>query len=341
MGDPDGAARDPTPRERGFRLPADYETHERVVISWPTMRRIDFWRNHLGAARDAYAVIIRAIAEYEKVTVVADEGEGRTAEGWLGDGIEVIELAIDDSWIRDNGPIVVTNEAGDRLGVHFDFNAWGGRVPPWDRDAAMAGPLCDHLGIEHRPVPVVLEGGAVATDGQGTLVATESSVLHPNRNPGMTKERMEQTLTDELGIERIVWLARGLADDTTNGHVDNIVAFVAPGEVLLQTTTDVSDPDYNTARDNRLRLEAAGLAVTEIDVLPHVQCFDQLVEVPYLNYFVANDAVVVPLAGAAADREMLAKIADCFPGRKPIGVPGSVLAYGGGGVHCITRAIPA
>jgi agmatine deiminase len=205
----------------------------------------------------------------------------------------------------------------------------------------MAEPLCDFLGIEHRAVPVVLEGGAVATDGTGTIVAVESSVLHPNRNGDMPKARMEQMLHDELGAERIVWLARGLADDPTNGHVDNVVAFYEQGRALLQTTTDVSDPDYATARDNRATLEAAGIEVTEIDVLPHVQCFDQIVEVPYLNYYVANEAVIIPLAGAAADREMVARIADCFPGRKPVGVPGSVLAYGGGGVHCITRGIPA
>jgi agmatine deiminase len=305
------------------------------------MRRIEFWRNHLGAARDAYAVIVRALAEFEPVTVVADEGEGRTAEGWVGDGIDVIELPIDDSWLRDNGPMILTDGSGGQLGVDFDFNGWGERVAPWDRDAAMAGPLCDHLGIEHRHVPVVLEGGAVANDGEGTFVVTESSVLHPSRNPDMTRERMEQVLVDELGATVVVWLPRGLADDPTNGHVDNVVAFVGPGQALLQTTTDASDPDYTTARENRALLEAAGIEVVEIDVLPHVQCFDQLVEVPYVNYYVGNDAVIIPLAGAAADREMVGRIADCFPGRKAVGVPGTVLAYGGGGVHCITRGIPA
>ncbi len=322
-------------------MPADYEPHERVIIAWPTMRRIDFWRNHLGAARDAYAVIIRAIAEHEQVLVVADEGEGRTAEGWLGDSIEVIELPIDDCWIRDNGPIFLKDENGQRLGVHFGFNGWGGRLAPWDRDAAAAGPLCDHLGIERSVAPIVLEGGSVATNGEGLLVATEQCLLHPNRNPGLSKSEIDQHLRDQLGVREILWLARGLADDLTDGHVDNIVAFVGPSDVLLQTTTDVSDPDYRTGRDNRERLEAAGLRVTELDVLPHVKCFDQMVEVPYLNYYVANDAVIVPLAGAAADRDMVQQIGEFFPGRKAVGVPGTVLAYGGGGVHCITQQVPS
>jgi len=341
-GDHDSPEDGTTPASRGFHLPAEYDKHERVVISWPTMRRIDFWRNHLGAARDAYSVIIRAIAEYEPVLVVADEGEGHTAAGWVGDGVEVIELPIDDSWLRDNGPVVLCNDDGERLCVQFGFNGWGGKLPPWDRDAAVAAPLAHHLGIELHVAPLVLEGGSITANGKGTIITTEQCLLHPSRNPDLSRADIERVLTEQLGVDRVVWLSRGLADDWgTDGHVDNVAAFVGTDSVLLQTTTDVADPDYRTGRENRERLEAAGLRVTELDVLPHVQCFDQTVEVPYLNFYVANDAVFVPLAGAAADQEMVDRVGDCFPGRRAIGVPGTVLAYGGGGVHCITRQIPA
>lgn len=336
---PDGNG---TPASRGFRLPAEYAPHDRVVISWPTMRRIGFWRNHLGAARDAYAVIIRVIAEHEPVLVVADEGEGRAAEAWLGNEIEVIELPIDDSWIRDNGPLIVRNDDGDRLGIHFGFNGWGGRLPPWGRDAAVAEPLCEKLGIQRHVAPIVLEGGAVTSNGEGLLITTEQCLLHPNRNPDLSKEQAEKHLRENLGAEHVVWLTKGLADDWgTDGHVDNVAAFVDSHHVLLQATTDVSDPDYTTARENRELLEAAGVKVTEIDVLPHVQCFDQMVEVPYLNYYPANRAVIVPLAGAAADREIVEQIGSFFPDRKVIGVPGAVLAYGGGGIGSITQPVPA
>ncbi|MCX7621512.1 MAG: agmatine deiminase family protein [Acidimicrobiales bacterium] len=331
-----------TPADHGFRLPAPDATHERVIIAWPTMRRIEFWRGHLGAARDTYALIARAIAEYEPVLVIADEGEGRAAQGWLGSGIEVLELPIDDSWIRDNGPFFVRNDAGERAAVQFRFNGWGQRLAPWDRDASVGERLAAHLGLPFFVAPMVLEGGAVAVDGAGTLVATESSILNENRNPGMTKRDAETILRDYLGVHTIVWLARGLHDDWgTDGHVDNVVAFTRPGHVLLQGTTDASDPDWHTAIENRRRLEEVGIEVTEIDVLPHVQCFDEMVEVPYLNFYVANGAVFVPLAGAAADTEIVSRIAAHFPGHRAVGVPGTVLAYGGGGVHCITLPVPS
>ena len=188
----------------------------------------------------------------------------------------------------------------------------------------------------------MLEGGSIASNGDGTLITTEQCLLHPNRNPSLSKAQIEQTLKDQLGVDHVVWLAKGLADDWgTDGHVDNVAAFFGRDQVLLQTTTDVSDPDHHTARENRDRLEAAGLKVTELDVLPHVQCFDQMVEVPYINFYVANDAVFVPRAGAAADQEMVDRVGDCFPGRRAVGVPGTILAYGGGGVHCITQQVPA
>jgi agmatine deiminase len=311
------------------------------VIAWPTMRRVDFWRGHLGAARDAYAVVTRAIAEHEPVLVVADEGEGRAAEGWLGDGIEVIELPIDDSWIRDNGPTVLVDDAGERLGVQFGFNGWGRRVVPHDRDAAVGPLLGEHLGIPVERAPLVIEGGAFAGDGAGTLITTEPCVLSDDRNPGLGRDDAEAVLRDWLGAERVIWLAAGLSDDLTGGHVDNVAAFTAdPGTVLLQTTTDPDDPDHAIAADNERRLRDAGLEVVVIDVLPHVQCFDEIVEIPYLNFSVTDTAVFVPVGGAAADREIVEQIASHFPGHAAVPVPAAVLAYGGGGVHCITQPVP-
>ncbi|MEZ5141592.1 MAG: agmatine deiminase family protein [Acidimicrobiales bacterium] len=330
-----------TPAERGFRLPAATAAHERTVMAWPTMRRIDFWRGHLGAARDAFAATARLIAEREPVLVVADEGEGRAAAGWLGDGIEVVELALDDSWIRDTGPVVVVDEAGERLAVHLGFNGWGERLAPWDRDAELASPLAAHLGLPVERAPFVLEGGAFVGNGRGTIVVSESCVLDERRNPGLARSPAEDLLRAWLGVERVVWIAGGLADDRAGGHIDDVVAFTDdPDRVLLQTTTDTDDPDHAAAADARRRLEEAGLDVVEIDVLPHVECFDEIVEVPYVGFYV-GDGSTRPRRRRRRRRRMLDLIGAQFPGRETVPVPATVLAYGGGGVHAITTSVPA
>jgi len=339
---PGGDAADQPPGRRGYRLPAPTDPVERVVIAWPTMKRVDFWRNHLGAARDAFAIVARTLAEYTDLVVVTDLGEARSAAGWIGGDVEVVELAIDDSWLRDNGPLTLCHDDGSRLALHCGFNGWGSRLVPFDADAAVAADIADHLGIAVQSAPFVLEGGAVAGNGAGTVVTTASCLLHPNRNGEVDRSTVESWLADWLGAEQVIWLPAGLADDWgTDGHVDNLVCFTDERTVLLQTTTDTGDPDWHTAAECRRLLADHDIEVVEIDVLPHVQCFDQLVEVPYLNHLVTTDAVFVPLAGAAADREMVERIGASYPGRSVVGVPGTVLAYGGGGLHSLACPIPA
>ncbi|MCU0268091.1 MAG: agmatine deiminase family protein [Acidimicrobiales bacterium] len=332
-----------TPHALGLRMPAEADPHERTLLSWPPEAKRPFWGDHLEAARDAWAETARAVAAFEPVLVVADVGEGDAVAARLGDvpDVDVVELPLDDSWIRDNGPIVVTDGTGRRAGVHFGFNSWGGKHPPWDRDAELPAPLCEHLGLDRLTAPFVLEGGSIAVDGEGLLVTTERCLLHPNRNPTLTRAEIEEGLRDWLGIDRVLWLPDGLADDDeTDGHVDNVVALPRPGTVLLQGCDDPDDADHATAAENRRRLLDAGLEVIEVPVLPRVPCFDRVVEVPYLNYYVCNGGVVVPVTGAPSDADVLEVIAEAYPGRDVVGVPGAVPAFGGGGVHCITQQVP-
>ena len=310
-------------------------------MGWPTMKRIDAWRGHLGAARDAVAIVVRTIAELEPVLVVAEVGEGRAAAGWIGDGVEVVELPMDDAWLRDTGPVVLTDADGGRAAVHFGFDAWGGRHDDYTLDAALGGALADHLGLAPERAPFVLEAGAVTATADGTVITTASCLLDPARNGAVDAATVEAWFADWLGAARVVWLPSGLADDRAGGHVTNLVAVGGDGRILLQTTTDASDADHHAAAAARSALADAGLEVVELDVLPHVACFDATVEVPYVNLHVGNAGVFVPLGGAAADGEMLDRIADCFPGRQVVGVPGTVLAYGGGGVRTLTCPIPA
>jgi agmatine deiminase len=232
---------------------------------------------------------------------------------------------------------------GLRAGVDFRFNAWGDKFHPYDDDAAFAARILERLG-ESRidATDLVLEGGSIAVDGEGTLITTEQCLLHPSRNPALSREQIEARLREALGVERVVWLGLGLVeDDDTDGHVDNICAWIEPGKVLLQTVADEADPNYGHCRENARRLADAGIEVVELDVLPRLDADGPPTVVPYVNYYVANGALIVPVTGAETDADALALLERLYPGREAVPVSGTTLAPGGGGVHCITQQVPA
>jgi agmatine deiminase len=226
------------------------------------------------------------------------------------------------------------------VAVHFAFNAWGEKFSPWDRDAAVGALVARALGDEVRPAPLVLEGGSILSDGAGTLLTTEQCLLHPNRYPSLSREEIEAALRDALGVQRILWLGRGLVEDRdTDGHVDLIAAFIAPGRVLLQTVP-ADNPNHDGCAENVARLQAAGVEVLELPHLPYVTVAGEPVAASYLNFYICNGAVIVPVSGADTDEAALEVIASAYPGREIVPVPGAVLAYGGGGPHCITQQVP-
>ncbi|GGS77859.1 agmatine deiminase [Streptomyces tanashiensis] len=329
-----------------FRMPAEWSAHEGCLMAWPV--REDLWGSVLNDVKEEYANVARAIAAFEPVTMVAPPGHGDEARTKCGDGITVVEIPQDDSWFRDSAPIFVLDGDGNRAGVDFRFNAWGRKHSPYDSDDRISGLLLEHLGVERIPSDMILEGGAITVDGEGTLITTEQCLLHPNRNPGMNRDEIETELKSQLGADKVVWLPYGgLLDTETDGHVDGVCAFAAPGKVVVSLPDDPSHPDYARMRANRAVLEATtdakGRPFEIIDV-PQVAFVDIAggeVEVSYLNYYVANGGVVVPVAGVPQDDEALAVIAEAYPGRKVVGVRAPAIAYGGGGVHCITQQVPA
>ncbi|MFJ8039220.1 agmatine/peptidylarginine deiminase [Kitasatospora sp. NPDC096147] len=328
-----------------FRMPAEWTEHEGCLMAWPT--REDLWGATFEDAKREYAEVARAISEFEPVTMVAAPGQGEEARALCGEGIEVTELPIDDAWFRDSAPIFVLGPDGARAGVDFRFNAWGRKHSPWDADDRISGLLLERLGVDRIESGMILEGGAVTVDGEGTLITTEQCLLHENRNPGMTKEQIEAELIARLGVSKVIWLPYGgLLDTETDGHVDGVCAFTAPGQVLIQLPSDPAHPDYQRMRDNRAVLAAAtdaqGRALDIVDLPQTVftEIASQEIEVCYLNFYVANGGVVVPVADLPGEEEALAVIADCFPGRKVVGVRARAIAFGGGGVHCITQQIP-
>ena len=264
------------------------------------------------------------------------------------ENVEVLALPIDDSWLRDNGPIIVTGRDAEgravRAGVDFRFNAWGEAFDRYDDDADVSRRLLEHLGIERIASPLVLEGGSIAVDGEGLLATTEQCLLNPNRNPDATREQIERELRARLGVERIVWLGQGLVEDAdTDGHVDNICAFLAPGRALVQLAP-AGDPNYDNAQENARILRDAGVDVVPWELLPRTErSSGEPIAIPYTNFYTCNGAAIVPLAGLDPDMdaEALRRLRELLPGREVVGVPGRTLAFGGGGVHCITQQIPA
>jgi agmatine deiminase len=327
-------------------MPAEWERHEACLMAWPTGR--EYWGAYRERARNEYAAVANAIAAFEPVVMVTNPGQAAEVKHRCSSRVRLLEVPIDDSWTRDSGPIFVVDGDGRRAGVDFVFNSWGERFVPYDRDAAMAARVLELLGIERIASAMVLEGGSLTVDGEGTLITTEQCLLNPNRNPDLSREQIEAELRRTLGVERIIWLPWGHAeDDVTDGHVDGICAFVRPGALLLHTCADPANPNYEPMAANlevlRSAKDAAGrnLEGIELTQWPYFDLGGQSLMVSYANAYIANGGVVVPLADHPLDAEVLETFAKAFPGHEVVGVPAQILRHGGGGPHCITQQVPA
>jgi agmatine deiminase len=336
----------PSPRDDALSVPSRTVEHARTFVSWPC--RADLWGDHLAEAQAEYAAVIEAIARFEPVTVIVRPGTAPDIVADTRHPVDIAEIPIDDSWVRDNGPIFVVDGNGGVAAVAFDFNAWGGKFLPFADDAQLAERLAERLGMRSYRAPLTAEGGGLAFDGEGTLITTESVLLNANRNPGLTRERAEEVLGAYLGIEKVIWLSGGLVEDRdTDGHSDNVVQFVRPGVVLTQMAPDRSNANWDALRDNRARLaaatDAAGrrLEVIEMPVLPYVEVDGERFVVPYTNYYPVNGGIVAPLVGQADDDAGFTLLRELFADREVVGAPSRLLAYGGGGIGCITQQLPA
>jgi agmatine deiminase len=337
----------PTPRDDGFAMPAEFAPHQATWMSWPTSREL--WDGRLEEARDEWAGVANAVAAFEPVTMVCQPGEAADVRERCGSNVQPLEAPIDDSWLRDNGPIFVTNASGEVALVHFGFNSWGEKYLPYDKDARLPEVLAAHFGVRRYRAPFVLEGGSFFVDGEGTLLTTEQCLLNPNRNPSMSREEIEEGLRAFLGIDTIVWLPHGLVEDRdTDGHVDGLAQYVRPGTIMFATASGPDDPNAPRFEEDRALLarsrDARG---RELEVLDGpVNSWTELPEVgpvviPYMNHYLANGGVIVPVAGSPADEPALELLAKAYPDREVVGVPGGWISQGGGGPHCITQQVPA
>jgi len=323
-------------------MPPETARHERTLMAWPCRREL--WGSELDAARRDFAEVANAIAAFQPVTMVVPDGAAAAeARGMLTGAVELVELPIDDSWMRDSGPTFTLDADGRRAGVHFRFNAWGEKFVGWDRDEAAGGVLAERYGDVVFDAPLVLEGGSFLVNAQGSLVTTEQCLLNPNRNPDLDRAGIEDALRAYLGVTDVVWLGLGLVDDRdTDGHIDCIATFNDAGQLLLQSRPP-GDQDHEAMEENRERALAAGIEVISFPPLAYGDVAGASVPNAYLNLTLCNGAVIVPVAGPAdpeTDEDALERIAAAFPGREVVAVPGLVIAHGGGGPHCITQQIP-
>ncbi len=355
-----------TPRADGFRMPAEWERHYGCIMIFP--ERADSWQYGAYAARKAFTEVACAIAEGENVTVCASERQYENARRMLPAHIRVVEMSSNDAWARDYAPTFVTNGSEIR-GVNWGFNAWGGLVDglyfPWDKDNKMARKLCD---LYYKDMydfgSFILEGGSVHVDGEGTCITTEACLLSAGRNPSLSKTEIEHYLRECLNVNKIIWLKNGIFNDETNEHVDNICAFVKPAEVVLAWTDDKNDPQYRMSSScleilenetdalgrkitvHKLRLpspitmtetECAGLDTMDFEPTRFPK---ERLAASYVNFYIANGAVVMPFFGDPADELARQLLSDIFPERKIVPIMARDILIGGGNIHCITQQIP-
>jgi agmatine deiminase len=321
-------------------MPAEWTPHQATLMEWPTTTRAEFWGDLFERATADFAAVAKAVAAFEPVIMVADPAQGAQARAMCGDGVEILPIPIDDSWMRDNGPIFVTDGQGGIALVDFAFNSWGEKYLPYDRDAKVPAAIAAHLGMRRYEAPMVLEGGSFFVDGEGTLLTTEQCLLHPNRNPGMTRDQIEQTLGDYLGVSRVIWLGKGHPlDRDTDGHIDGIAQFVRPGVIMLDAPQDPSDPNHAAAEENLARLRAAhDAAGRSIEVVVFEAGTPS--STAYLNHYLVNGGVIVPADGEPGDEWALEQLRTAYTDREVVTVPGRTILAGGGGPHCITQQVP-
>lgn len=357
-----------TPRQLGYFMPAEFERHHGCIMIWPV--REGSWRNQAKLAKEKFVEIARHIAKSEKVYMLADALHFDEARRMLPSEIEVWKVENNDAWARDTASTFVVNQKKDLGGVDWKFNAWGGAVDGlyahYQEDDALAKQCIDRLGARYFDAhPFVLEGGSIHVDGEGTAIVTETCLLSAGRNPNLSKEEIEKQLREYLGVEKVIWLPFGIFHDETNEHVDNVCAFVCPGEVVLAWCEDKDDPQYAMSQADALVLEserdARGrkIKVHRLPVPKKKVCIrrDELegfsyeegeqtreegerLAASYVNFYISNGAVLLPQFQDENDQVAVKLLSELFPTREVIPIQAREILLGGGNIHCITQQIP-
>ena len=362
--------KDTKPVDEGYYMPAEYAHHKGCCMVWPV--RPGSWPHDAKEAKETFVLVARAIAESEKVWMLAGKEHFDEAEMVFAvdDNIEVLCIETDDAWARDIGPTCVINSENDVRGIDWRFNAWGGDFDglyaSWDKDDAAAGCICDKLSMDFYDAKhFVLEGGSIHSDGEGTVIVTEACLLSKGRNPELSKEEIEEQLKLYLGAKKIIWLPRGIYNDETNEHVDNVCAFVGAAEVVLAWTDDEKDPQWELSNASLKVLESECDAkgrkfkVHKLPIPENPVCITEeelsgfvfedgedmrekgeRLAASYVNFYISNGGIILPQFGDKNDSVAASILQELFQDRKVYKIPARPIIVGGGNIHCITQQIP-
>lgn len=347
-------------------MPGEFEPHSKTWMLWP--ERPDNWRKGARPAQKAFGEVAKVISQFEPVIMGINPNQYDNARSMLSPDVKVVVIENDDAWMRDCGPTFIIDNFGNIRGIDWVFNAWGGLEGglyyPWELDDAVPEKVLEMERMERYRAPIILEGGSIHVDGQGTLITTEECLLNPNRNPAISKEEIEVVLKSYLNVSKIVWLGGGVYNDETSGHVDNLCCFLEPGVLALTWTDDQYDPQYEISLDALRRLEHSSdargrkltihkihqpdpVTITDIEaqgveIMPGSkprQAGDRMAA-SYVNFYLCNRGAVVPTFGDPHDQPALDTLQRLMPDHKVVGVPAGEILLGGGNIHCITAQQP-
>jgi agmatine deiminase len=341
-----------SPATAGYAMPAEWQPHQCTWISWPHNKAS--WPGKFESVEPVMVRFVGILSQTELVRInvldAAHEMRVRTLlDGHARAGnVAFHHFPTNDAWCRDHGAIFVTRNgpADPLLALDFQFNAWGGKYPPYDLDNAIAAKMAAALDVPCRAVDSVLEGGSIDVNGAGALLTTEQCLLHPNRNPSMSRGAIETMLRDMLGVSQILWLGNGIVGDDTDGHVDDLTRFVEDHTVITMIERNRSDENYQPLAENRQRLAELRLAdgrplnVLEMQMPQAVEFGEERLPASYANFYIGNRAVLMPTFDDQADEPNRQVLARCFPGRDVIGIDCTDLVLGLGTFHCLTQQVP-
>ena len=335
-----------TPKQSGFFMPAEWHPHEQCWMAWPC--HVETWSKiGLDKARRAYALVANSIAQYEPVIMLVNPGDEDLANELCGDNVSIQTLPINDSWTRDTGPTFLLNNEQKLAGVNWIHNAWGGNYEDCALDNEISAAVISKTKALSFSAPLVMEGGSFHVDGEGTILTSRECLLNDNRNPQLSQQEIEQYLFDFLGGKQIIWLNKGLLGDETDGHIDEIACFIAPGKVLCLITHDKEDPKYATLHENLEILKAATdaqgrkLEVYTVEQPPATYMHGERLTLSYINFYLANKGIVMPAFGyEAQDRAAYELFTKLYPNHHISQIDALDVFAGGGGIHCITQQQP-